>query len=79
MSSSAPPLAAALAPLFQALDDAEDLLHHLHPDLPLDEARDTPAPDTLLADTVLLLIDTLRTAARAYHRERHLVTLLPPL
>lgn len=78
MSASASPLAAALAPLFQALDDAEGLLRHTHPDLPLDEAQDTPAPDTLLADTVLLLIDNLRAAARAYHRERHLVTLLPP-
>ncbi len=79
MIASASPLAAALAPLFEALDDAEGLLRHDHPELPLDDARAAAPPDALLADTVLLLIENLRAAARAYHRERHLVTLLPHL
>lgn len=79
MTGPAPPLVAALAPLFQALDDTEEVLRDAHPDLPLDDERAVAAPDVLLADTVLLLLANLRAAAHAYHRERHLAALLPQL
>lgn len=78
MTGSASPLA-VLGPLFRALDDTEDLLRLAHPDLPLDDSRTAAPAEALLADTVLLLVENLRAAARAYHRERHLAALLPPL
>ena len=62
----------AFAALFEALDDAEEVLHVAHPDLPLTEHAYPVDPSAHLADVVLLLIDNLRAATHNYQREAHL-------
>ena len=70
--------AVVLVPLFRALDDAEAALRLAHPDLPEGDLPDPIEREDLLASIVLDLLDNLRAAAHAYHRERHL-TLVSPL
>lgn len=82
MSSALSPRArsdSALVPLFRALDDVETALLHAHPDLPVEDCPDPPTRDDLLASVVLTLLLNLRLAARAYHREQQLASVLPQL
>lgn len=78
-SSPRPPDGSSLVPLFRALDDVETALLTAHPALPADDCPDPPARDDLLASVVLTLLLNLRLAARAYHRERQLASVLPHL
>lgn len=70
--------AVVLVPLFRALDDTEAALRVAHPALPDGDLPDPVAREDLLASVVLNLLDNLRAAAHAYHRERHL-TIVSPL
>lgn len=82
MTPPSHPSATALGALFEALDDAEIALRSAHPELALDPTDDPGAalpPAELVADAVLLLIENLRAAARAYHRHQHLTAILPLL
>ncbi len=78
-SSPRDPDGSALVPLFRALDDVETALLQAHPDLPVEDCPEPPTRDDLLASVVLTLLLNLRLAARAYHRERQLASVLPQL
>jgi hypothetical protein len=71
--------AVVLVPLFRALDDAEAALRLAHPRLPEGDLPQPVAREDLLASVVLNLLDNLRAAAHAYHRERHLTIVSPQL